>query len=159
MNLTSVYVKLIALGAIITALGAFHYIDKGYAVKEAENALKARYELQMAKANAKAVLTQEDLRRDAKQREKDKDDEIAAINGKLAVALNRLSNRPTRPPNYSPTPEAGKACSGSELYREDGEFLTREAARAEALIVERDYYYEQYEHARTELAKQAADDR
>lgn len=163
MNLSfaSLPYKLIALGAIIAALGAFHYIDKGYAVRQAEKAVETRlnasYRDALEKARLSALATTEKLQDEAKQREQIKDMRLRAISNSLDDALNKLSKRPIRPPDYSTTTTVVQACSGRELYKEDGEFLTREAARAEALIEERDYYYDQYEHAREVLAKQGKD--
>lgn len=60
-----------------------------------------------------------------------------------------LRNRPSR--SGPETTETRKTCTGAELYREDGLFLAREAARAERITKERDFYYEQYERARAAL--------
>jgi hypothetical protein len=51
--------------------------------------------------------------------------------------LARLRNRPARPASMpAPSSEASSGGSGAVLYREDAEFLTGEAARADQLRVE-----------------------
>ena len=69
----------------------------------------------------------------------------------LANALSKLRKRPARPTDRPITPTVGKTCTGAELYKEDGEFLTGAAFRAERLIVDRDFYYNEYENARQAL--------
>lgn len=155
MNPSSVLVKLIALGAIIAALGALHYKSQGEAVDRAEKAVEARlnasYSKALLKANEEALKIQNTLAKEAKEREDDKAKHIDAINDKLRIAVSELRNRPIRPNSYSPSPRVIYSCEGSQLFREDAEFLTREAARADQVIVERDYYYEQYEAVRKKL--------
>jgi hypothetical protein len=65
---------------------------------------------------------------------------IHSIDLERSELLQRLRNRPTRTDQSSnssaPIADAGKSapsCTGAELYREDGEFLVREASRAEVL--------------------------
>lgn len=157
MNLSSVYLKLIALGAIIIALGALHYIDKGYALRAQENSFKARLETSVRIAEGKAREIEKQLAQNTIIKEQEKNEKLASINTELSASISRLSKRPSRPTDNSPASPVSQACTGRELYKEDGEFLIREAARAEALIVERDFYYDRYEQARISLAKQGQD--
>lgn len=66
-----------------------------------------------------------------------KDAEIRAVNSRLAAALVELRNRPPRPTpgaastSISVAPASGG--TGALLYREDAEFLAREAARADEI--------------------------
>lgn len=85
--------------------------------------------------------------------EREYDKQITDINNSLSVALNRLQQRPTRPQVITETREIREPCTGRELFREDGEFLTREAARAERVVKERDYYFQRYEEARLMLER------
>ncbi len=80
-----------------------------------------------------------------------KDEKIRNIDVALSNALDRVRNRPERPEAGATAPEAGSACTGAELFREDGEFLTREAARADKILEERNFYYNSYERARKQL--------
>lgn len=134
--------------ALIMALIGIHTYDKRQAVKKAEQAVHSSYRDEM---NRKKIISVEAaiVLRDEQQKEREKKDaKIKDINVKLTNALRMLNDREKRPEYSGESPEAGKSCTGRELYREDGEFLIGEAARAEKLIVERNYYYEQYEKAR-----------
>ena len=148
-------IKYFVMGAFLVAFLTFHFVDKHNAVK----ASRIEYTIELNKAVEKEKDKRVKLEKDLKERHdialKQKDDKIASIDAELSVALKRLSNRPSRPASMpSPTTTTViQACTGRELYKEDGQFLTREAARAEKVIAERDYYYNQYENARKELEK------
>lgn len=68
---------------------------------------------------------------------KDKESEIKNLNNRTATVLNGLQQRPQREtlskPSVEPTncPRAGS--TGDQLFREDAEFLIREASKAEVL--------------------------
>lgn len=81
---------------------------------------------------------------------KQKDAKIDSIQRQLADTIKRLRERPVRP-NVVTVTEIREACTGRELYREDGEFLAREAARSERVLEERNFYWQQYENARVKL--------
>lgn len=78
------------------------------------------------------------LQAEADKRIQEKEIEITRLNSNIDRLLDQLRKRPQRPsdtrvPQASSVEPSGPGCSGSELYREDGEFLAREAARAEKL--------------------------
>jgi hypothetical protein len=125
------------------------------AVNQAKVELNLEYQQKLSEAEQKARKTEHKLQEHTDRLRESKDAEIKSISNKLSVALNELRNRPKRP--SSPPEDTGttKACTGGELFREDAEFLTREAARADRVLVERDYYYSQYESVRR-LLDQAA---
>jgi hypothetical protein len=75
--------------------------------------------------------------------EKDKNDQINAINTRLANALVELRNRPSRP--KFETTNASTCGTGATLYAEDGSFLIGEAARADKLRSALQACYEQYD--------------
>lgn len=81
---------------------------------------------------------------DADKIRKDKDAQINDINNQLVDAISELRKRPSRTAEASDGSIA-KGCNGSQLYAEDSEFLTREAARAEKIKVELQSCYKQYE--------------
>ena len=75
--------------------------------------------------------------------EKDKNDQINAINTRLSNALVELRNRPSRPKSEA---TVTAACgTGLTLYAEDAEFLIREAARADQIRTGLQACYEQYD--------------
>lgn len=91
-------------------------------------------------------------------REKDRD-QITALTRRadaLAVSLRDRANRPvaTDVPQGGDTAPAGTAAgvgTGLGLYRQDGEFLVGEAARANRLRIALAACYRDYEAARSEL--------
>lgn len=79
----------------------------------------------------------------ADQIEKEKNAQINAINARLADALISLRNRPSRPQTQA---SSSAACgTGATLYAEDGEFLIREAARADEIRSALQACYDQYD--------------
>lgn len=59
-----------------------------------------------------------------------------------------LRKRPKRTEETTRPPTSTSTCTGRELYAEDAEFLAREAARADKIIAERNYYYEMYKQVK-----------
>ena len=140
--------KIIALAVILVALWAFHEYDKAQAVnKVVEQAEQASKEYKERTERVQKTL-------DASHRSalKEKDAKINSIERNLRSDIERLRNREVRP-NVVTITETRETCTGTGLYREDAEFLTREAARAERVREERDYFWQQYEKARLELEK------
>ena len=136
--------KIIAIGAVLGALVSLHYIDKHYALEE----VKAKYERERKELATRTERATQALEASSVQKLKERDEKINRISADLDVALERLRHRPSR---STKAPGATPSCKGSELYREDAEFLTREAARAERVMEERNFYYERYEETRIKL--------
>lgn len=147
----------VALLILVAALTGLHVYDKNTAVKAAIVATTAsmnkEYQIKLDKSVNEAIAVSGKLLADSYLSEEAKDVKIKTLTNSLNTAVSSLSKRPERKPaSVNPNPPSiVSSCTGAELYREDGEFLTREAYRAESLITERDYYYNQYEKARTEL--------
>ena len=137
------------LALLILGLGYWHNSDKNKAIEAVKISLSL-------KAEQEARAKEQIMNYDAYKLRAEKDDKIQTINSQLDSALRQLRNRPLRPSNPS-APSVGEACTGTKLYREDAEFLAREAARAESVKAERDYYYERYENARKSLAGEKQD--
>lgn len=148
----SIWYKIGAVGVLIAALIGWHTLDKRNAVNKAVEATVASYQARVNLEVIKAKEVETALLNSALASLKEKNERIKNIDAKLSSALNSLSKRPSRS-EYNPSAsQVGKTCTGAELLREDGEFLAREAARADQLIIERDYYYAEYERAREALA-------
>lgn len=141
---------------VLAPVGA-HYYFQYKAVQEAvertTSDLKAQYDKSLREQEKRAQEASNDLQRSADKKLEEKDAKLKTINSRLDGVLSELRNRPERP-----SPEAlathtifGQACTARELYREDAEFLAREAARADTVVAERDYYYEQYEAVRKKI--------
>lgn len=84
------------------------------------------------------TVAERELQDAADKRVQEKENEISRLNANLDRVLDQLRKRPQRPqgnpvPPVANTESGQSGCAGSELYREDGQFLAREAARAEEL--------------------------
>lgn len=77
-------------------------------------------------------------------------EEYTAIDSALSESNSLLQHYKNKPSASQPT-SAACADRGPELYREDADFLIKEAGRAEKVLKERNFYYERYEFARKEL--------
>ena len=143
--------KLALLGVSIALLGAFHFYEQNIAVQNAKAQVEQTYKAKLDEAATAAQQLQSQFASSLDTAKKEKDEKINALAARN-VELNRmLSNRPSRPADNSTTPKTGESCTGAQLYREDGEFLAREAARAERVLEERNFYWKQYENARVKL--------
>lgn len=147
---------------LLGGLYGLHLWDRSVTVKRevvhTKEVMNTVYQKRILEQAAKAKLVESKLTEKAKTDEKLKQDQINSINAKLVVAVDQLRNeRKRRPASVTNSPVAPiiGTCTGRELYAEDGEFLTREAARADKVAVERDYYYTQYENARKALDEAA----
>jgi len=136
--------KLMAFLALLVALGGIHVYDKQQAVTKAENSIILSYELKNKEAIVKAKEEANILSKKQQEAKDAKDKEMVSLNTRLSNAIRMLNDRASRPKQSGDTLVVAAACTGRELYKEDGEFLTREAFRADAVVVERDYYYNEY---------------
>lgn len=146
--------KVFAVVIILSLLWGWHTTDISKHVKATEVAMQEIYQKKLdasalqAKKETKALQVDKDKAYDELQ------NKFKASNNKLSNALNELSKRPKRPlstDNSNNIANTPSACTGAQLYREDGEFLIREAGRAQKVLEERDYYYERYESVRRRL--------
>lgn len=126
--------------AIASLVGMGFWLD--YRAKES---VRKEFEAQIASAKETSII----LRKSNDLALGKKNAEIETINSKLALLRSELRKRPSR----STASQAGPSCTGRELLREDAEFLAGEAARAERIMKERNYYYERYEEARQQLER------
>lgn len=130
-----------------------HRIQVGSAVVQAKASIKQEYDKEVLKATEEAIEKERKLVEEHLKETQIKNAKIKSINDKLNVVVNELRNRPGRSPeSASTTAETGATCTGASLFREDGEFLAREAARADKILAERDYCYSEYERARQQLS-------
>lgn len=136
------WIKLVILLFAFSLLFGLHLYDKNEAVKVAKTVLVAEMTEKNIRASKELLTASErDIR--------NKDETINKLRIDLRDANARLLKRPSRKERVSPYIES--PCTGRELYREDGQFLRGEATRAQEVVVERDYYYNEYEKARKKL--------
>jgi hypothetical protein len=105
-----------------------------------------------AKGQEEARKREQEMQGAADKLRREKDAEIKNINARATALANSLRDRQTRPTETSAVPSTASAgpsaCTGKELYREDGEFLVRVAREADELRAALKQCYKQYESVR-----------
>ena len=146
--------KILASLAIALAFSLVGYSSFKHIKKLGYDEAVSIYEKQKEEDKKITNAATKQLQDDAIKAHKDKEDALKVADAKYASLLDSLRNRKTRPTQTGPstTPQVGGSCTGAQLYREDAEFLAGEAARADKLTIERDFYYERYERARLLLS-------
>jgi hypothetical protein len=152
MNPWLILGAVLAIGAAATG-GYYVGKDDGKAeIQQAWDKEKAAQYAQYAKAMEESVEKQQQLQMGADRLRQEKDREIRDVTARNTALANSLRDRQTRPAqtsSVSSTASVGSsACTGKELYREDGEFLVRFAREADELRVALKQCYAQYEAAR-----------
>lgn len=150
-------IQAVVVIAIVALATTFHYMDKKAAVDKAvvstQVSMNKEYQKRLDDAANIAREKENKISSDGLKIQKNKDDKIKQLNSDLQLALDVLRNRPERASasDTSDNPGDSKACTGRELFREDAQFLTREAARADEVVIERDFYYDKYEALRKNI--------
>jgi len=126
----------------------------------------AEYQTYVAKVNRERVeafavdliaarVVETKLRDQIDDSKRKKDEELAAINGRLRVALDGLRNRPTErsaATGFTTSPAGNpEGATGAQLSGPDGNFLAGEAARADTLRAALTSCYRDYDAARDGL--------
>ena len=121
-------------------------------VQQAWDKEKADQYAAYAKGQEEARKKEQQLQANADKLRKEKDAEIRNINARATALANSLQQRQTRPAEGSAVPSTTgtgqTACTGKELYREDGEFLVRLSREADELAAALNQCYKQYNAAR-----------
>ena len=121
-------------------------------VQQAWDKEKAEQYAQYAKAQEEARAKEQELQSNADKLRREKDAEIRNITARANALSNSLQQRQTRPTETSTVPSVAgtgpTACTGKELYREDGEFLVRLSREADELAAALNQCYKQYNAAR-----------
>jgi hypothetical protein len=121
-------------------------------VQQAWDKEKAEQYAAYAKGQEEARQREQEMQQAADKLRREKDAEIKNINARATALTNSLRDRQERPAKdgaVSGTSGArSAACSGKELYREDGEFLVRIAREADELRASLDQCVKQYNAAR-----------
>lgn len=153
MNPWLILVAVVAIG--VAAAGGYHTgKEVGMAeVQQAWDKEKTAQYAQYAKAMEESVEKQQMLQMGADKLRQEKDREIrdiAARNAALANSLRDRQSRSTAPASsVSGAASAGQsACTGKQLYREDGEFLVGVAREADEIRAALKQCYAQYDAAR-----------
>ena len=121
------------LGGIVAVCALMWYM--GYSFEA------SRFERYKAQQITQIQKIEHEQQAAADQIRKQKDAQIEAINNQLANAISELRKRPSRPAEAN----LGSCGTGATLYAEDGEFLVREAARADKIRAGLEACYKQYD--------------
>ena len=113
---------------------------------------KAEQYAAYAKGQEEARKREQEMQGTADKLRREKDVEIRNINARATALANSLRDRQTRPTETGAVPSTtsagSSACTGKDLYREDGEFLVRIAREADELRSALKQCYQQYESVR-----------
>jgi hypothetical protein len=140
----------LALAAALAFGGVFCYRAGKANVRADFDRYKLEQDAESRKAETEARAKEQELQASADATTKAKDEQILNIHARLDDALVSLRNRPERPAG-GVVPEAAStanASTGTRLYRDDSEFLSRLASSAAIVVSERDACYSQYESLR-----------
>lgn len=140
--------RLVALACAFALLAGSHW----YVFNAGKRVERADWVAAQAKSDREARAWEQKLSQDAANFAQEKQDEINRIDAQLRVANERLRQRPERPAAGLPAPgTTGQGATGAELFRQDGEFLNGEAARADKLRTALAQCYKQYDSATGEV--------
>ena len=142
--------NLIAALALAGGMFASGWMVNGWRWDSKYLSLQKAHAEAIVEANRQARRQEQILQAKADTQLVSKNAEIQTIRSQRDRALNELRKRPSRVPVPN-APGAAKGATGAELSREDAGFLTREAARADALIAELNYCYRMYDESKIGL--------
>lgn len=156
------------IGILVVLLGGSYGLHKYFETKAVNTAITTtkttitkEYQDQVLAANKKAADAEQSLATFKSKADNDKQVAVQGVTDKYATLVSSLSNRPTRADLSSSVSaavaRAKSACTGAGLYGDDAKFLAGYASLAAKSVIDRDYYYGQYENARRTLAGQKPD--
>lgn len=147
----SFWVKLAIIVGIVVAVFSWHSYDKHVAVQAGKNQVRLEYSLKLETARHEKDALEASLRDKQKKALEEKNEKIKDISRRLDSVLSSLQHYKSCSELTGQSASITAPCRSRELSREDGEFLAREAAKAQSVVEERDYYYGRYEDARKSL--------
>ena len=152
--------KYIVIAFLIAGLGAFawHKNKLSEASKLAKTEVVKEYANEALEQALEAVAVERGLIKKSLEDERKKTNEKQAIIDSRDALIRSLQQRPKRESAKSTSAVSPLSCpssTGAELYKEDGEFLAGEAARAEQALVDRDFYYQQYMNVYEKMNKES----
>jgi hypothetical protein len=152
------FLNLPTLGRIMLILGilvlgiAIGWVINGWRLNANIASLRASHAEEVSRYYQAARKAEKGLIEATEGIRRKKDAEIKVINGKLQSALGELRQRQDRS-GSTDTARDCKGTTGADLSRQDAEFLTREAARADQLRSALELCYRQYDTVREALIK------
>jgi hypothetical protein len=143
------YVKFGAVGILSLALFSAGWSINGNRWELKYQQLVAEHQEAIQKAEKKSRETERDLQSAIDTERTTKDEKIRSLSNQLSSALVSLRQRPLRDTKPEPKNTCNsKGSDGSKLFREDAEFLVREAARADRAVNELQSCYRAYDSVR-----------
>lgn len=130
---------------------------QGWRLEGQAATLQAAHAQAMLIAETKARKTEQTITAAALDARKVSDAKTKQVRANLERTISQLRNRPERSEVPAVTPVAGvtiTSCTGTDLFRQDAEFLSREAARADELEAALQQCEATYNAARKELNKE-----
>lgn len=151
-------VKIAIVLALVFGAYVWHKAEVKVAVNEAVTQIEAQASRESFKLKERSLNAKIELEQEFDNIQKEKDAKIQTLNARVASLTRSLQHRPNRPepsgvPNSTRIEESKLGATGTQLYREDGEFLAREAARAEVIKEELLGCYRSYDEAKKKLDK------
>jgi len=140
----------VAIALVLVAFAA-GWTTNGWRWSSKAQALAAAYTQAQIAAENKSRAQEQTIQAAADVERSRKDAEITIVRGQLDTALIELRKRPARGANLSGAAGTGPAATGTQLSREDAEFLTRESARANEMKAAMLACYGTYNAARNNL--------
>ena len=147
------------IGVLVAGIaGTWHTNRVERAVEAATNSLTEKYSATYVEGLEASLKASNTLLAGALQDKESLENEKTTLSTQHKSVVAGLQHRGTRAESKAATPNISAApvvqtCTGAELSREDSEFLAGEAARADQILSERNYYYNQYEKARLAVEK------
>jgi flagellar motor protein MotB len=143
--------RVVGIGVLAAVLFLVGWTANGWRLNQRIAEIRTHYAQAEAKAQAEARKKEQALVEKAEQVRKRKDEQIKAINNRLAAVTRELRERPSRSDSNTSSTATCSGGTGSTLFREDGEFLIGEAARADRLRQALKECYARYEEVRKEI--------
>lgn len=126
---------LIAILAAALISGLSGWTVRGWRAAAEINALRATIATGVASAATEARAIERKQQEIVNGALAQQNADLGSIADRLRIDLDRLRKRPARPADDLPGAPAiaCQGCTGAELFRDDAEFLRREAARADEI--------------------------
>lgn len=149
-------VKIALALVVISAAYFWHLSEVKIAVNEAVAQIEAQVSRESFKLKERSLNAKIELEQEFDNIQKEKNAKIQTLNARVASLTRSLQERPNRPepsgvPNSTGIEESKPGATGAQLYRQDGEFLAGEAARAELIKEELLGCYKSYDEAKSAL--------
>jgi sRNA-binding protein len=109
----------------------------GYGVKDGAQHVQAKWDAEKAALVTSQRTKEAELQANMDKLRTEKNRETAKLQRTVAALTDSLRDRPERPavPASTSAGDAGRGCTGAELYREDAELVVAESERAEIIRI------------------------